>query len=258
MTQETLNIILLLSPLVIGGIIAAINADGVNNTTEKAEAWTRRTQTNTSLKDGWFSRYIANPILWIIIKFSDWTDGFKHRGLKNGTRVAATLYLLAAWCFIIYAALMIAVVLVIVGVILYIVFNVLINSNEDVKKGYERGRRIVGPTGSGRRVNQETGIIQEKGLFGYNDTEQRIDPDTGRVQTKGMFGWNDTETRIDQETGNIQKEGMFGYNDSETRINPDTGIIQKKGLLGWNDTEERIDPETGKHQKKGLLGWSDD
>lgn len=258
MTQETLNIILLLTPLVIGGIIAAMNSDNVNNTTENAEAWTRKTQSKTSIKEGWFSRYVANPILWIIVKFCDWTDGFTHRGLKNGTRIAATLYLIAAWCFILYAAFMIAVVLVIAGVVLYIVFKVLINSNEDVKNSYEKGRRIVGPTGSGRRVNQETGVIQEKGMFGYNDTDQRIDPETGKVQTKGMFGWNDTETRIDQETGNIQKEGMFGYNDSETRINPDTGIIQKKGLLGWNDTEERINPETGKHQKKGLLGWSDD
>ena len=232
MTQETLNIILLLTPLVIGGIIAAMNSDNVNNTTENAEAWTRKTQSKTSIKEGWFSRYVANPILWIIVKFCDWTDGFTHRGLKNGTRIAATLYLIAAWCFILYAAFMIAVVLVIAGVVLYIVFKVLINSNEDVKNSYEKGRRIVGPTGSGRRVNQETGVIQEKGMFGYNDTDQRIDPETGKVQTKGMFGWNDTETRIDQETGNIQKEGMFGYNDSETRINPDTGIIQKNGLLG--------------------------
>jgi len=160
MQQETLNIILLLTPLVIGGIIAAMNSDSVNNTTEKAEAWTRKTQSNTSVKDGWFSRYIANPILWIIVKFSDWTDSFTHRGLKNGTRVAATLYLIAAWCFILYAAFMIAVMLVIAAVVIYMVFKVLINSNEDVKKGYERGRRIVGPTGSGKRVNQETGIIQ--------------------------------------------------------------------------------------------------
>lgn len=96
MTQETINILLLITPLVIGGIIAVINADEVNNATEKAEAWVRKTQTNLGTKKGWFSRYITNPVLWMIVKFSDWTDGFEHRGLKNGTRVTATLYLLAA------------------------------------------------------------------------------------------------------------------------------------------------------------------
>ncbi len=258
MNKETLNIILLLSPLVIGGVIAAINSDGTNNATERAEGWTRRTQKKASLSNGKFSRYIANPILWAIVKFCDWTDGFTHRGLKNGTRVAATLYLIAAWCFILYTAFMVAVMLVIAAVVLYIVFKVLVNSNDDVKQGYETSRRIIGSTRPGTRINQETGVIQKEGTLGWIDTDERIDPKTGKVQTKGTFGWNDTNTKIDQETGNIQKEGMLGYNDTETRINPDTGVIETKGLLGWIETDERIDPESGKRQKKGLLGWVDE
>lgn len=258
MNPETLRIILLLSPLVIGGIIAAINSDGTNNATENAESWTRKTQSKTSLSNSKFSRYIANPILWLIVKFCDWTDAFTHRGLKNGTRVAATLYLVAAWCFILYAAFMIAVVLVIAAVILYVVFQALINSSDDVKQGYEKGKRIIGSTRPGTRINQETGVIQKEGMFGYTDTDERIDPETGKVQKKGLFGWNDTGTKVDQETGSIQKEGIFGYNDTESRINPDTGIIEKKGLIGWIETDERINPESGKRQKKGLLGWIDE
>jgi hypothetical protein len=142
MNQEAINFLLWILPLLIGGIIAAINSDSVNETTEKAESWTRRTQTNVSARNSWFYQYITNPVLWTIVKFCDWTDSFTHRGLKNGVRVAATLYLIAAWCFLIYAAFMIAVFLIIGAVIIYIVFKVLVNSDEDVKQGYEKGRSV--------------------------------------------------------------------------------------------------------------------
>jgi len=257
MKQETINIILLLSPLVIGGIIAAVNAEGVNNTTEKAEAWTRKTQANVGSKNGWFSRYIANPILWLIVKFSDWTDNFAHRGLKNGTRVAATIYLIGIWCYLLVVAFMVIAVIAIGIFVIYIVLKVLFKSDDDVRDGYEKGRRIFGAAGSGQRVNQKTGVIQREGVFGWNDTDERIDPETGKVQSKGIFGYNDTETRIDPETGNIQKDGFFGYNDTDTRVNPETGVIQKNGTFGWTDTDERINPETGRHQKNGMFGWAD-
>ncbi|TAK32786.1 MAG: hypothetical protein EPO28_17575 [Saprospiraceae bacterium] len=258
MNQETINILIWVSPLIVGGIIAAINANSVNDTTEKVEAWTRRTQTNVSTKSSWFYRYIVNPVLWTIVKFSDWTDSFTHRGLKNGVRVAASLYLVAAWCFIFYAALMFIVIVAIVIAILYVGFKVLLDSNEDVRRGYEKGRSIIGSGGSGTRTNPETGIIQEEGLFGYIDTDTRVNQETGVIQKKGLFGWNDTDERIDPESGKIQKEGFLGYNDTDTKVNQETGVIQKKGLLGWNDTDERIDPESGKHQKRGLLGWVDE
>ena len=230
MTDETLNILFILSPLIIGGIIAATNAEVVNNATESAEAWTRRTQSIVALKNGWFSRYISNPILWIIVKFSDWTDSFTHRGLKNGIRVAATLYLIAAWCLILYATFVIAVVLIISGIVIYIIFKVLFSSNSSFSQGYENGRRIVGSVGSGKRINQDTGRIQKEGMLGgWVDTDERIDPETGNMQKEGLIGWNNTDTRIDQETGNIQKEGFLGYNDTDTRIKP----------RHWDNPEER-------------------
>jgi hypothetical protein len=257
MKQETLNTILLLTPILIGGVIAVFNNEIVNKTTEKAEAWTRKTQSKISVRSGCFSRYISNPIFWIIVKFSDWTDGFTNQGVKNGTRVAATLYLITAWLYLLFFAFVVLATIAIGIFVLYIVFKVLINSDNDVKESFEKGRRIVGPVGSGKRINPETGVVQEKGIFGWNDTDQRIDPETGKVQKNGVFGWNDTDTRIDQESGNIQKDGFFGYNDTDTRVDPETGIIQKNGMFGWSDTDERIDPETGKHQKNGILGWSD-
>jgi hypothetical protein len=258
MTNETLNYLLFASPLLIGGLIAAFNSEEVNNSTEKAEAWTRKTQANVSKKRNWFSSYIANPILWLVVKFSDWTDDFEHRGLKNGVRVAATIYLIGIWCYLVFAALMFVLAIGFIILVLYIVFSIMGSSDNSTSQAFERGRRIIGPVGTGKRINQDTGRIEEKGFWGYNETDQQIDPETGKLQIQGFFGMNDTETRVDQETGNIQNKGFLGYHDTDTRIDPDTGIIQTKGVFGWVDTDGRIDPDTGRHQKNGMFGWHDE
>ncbi len=258
MTQESQNILLFSIPLIIGGIIAAINTDVVNNVTEKIESWTRKKQLRFSQKRGRFSRYIVHPILWVMIQFFNWTDGLSHRGIKNGLRVTIALYLILSWLFLIYAALTFVLALAFALIFIYIVFNMIIGSDKSPREAYKQGKRVVGSVGAGKRVNQETGIIQKETLFGFVDTDQRIDPDTGKLQTKGLFGWVDSDVKIDQETGNIQKDSLFGYQDSDTRIDPETGIIQKNTLLGWQDTDERINPKTGKRQRNTLLGWVDE
>jgi len=63
-------------------------------------------------RTGWVSRYVVHPLLWILVRFCDWTDGFTHRGLKNGARVAASLYLVALWLYLIYVAVMLVVIVV--------------------------------------------------------------------------------------------------------------------------------------------------
>lgn len=249
-----------LLPLLVGAILAAWNAESTNNFTEKIEAWIKRSQQALSTKDGWVNAYVFHPLFWMFVRFADWTDSMTHRGLKNGFRVAVGLYLIVAWAYILYVAFMIAVMIVLIGLALYIAYKVLLqpNNDDDSNERVER-RRVVGyPPGKGKRVNPETGVIQEQSFLGWNDTNERIDPETGNIQERGFLGWNDSETRINQETGNIQERGFLGWNDSETRINPDSGVIQEKGMLGWMDTEVRIDPETGKRQKKGLLGWADE
>lgn len=100
MTEQTTYILLGLSPLVLGGVIAAANQDSINNITESIEAGIRRRQENVSQRGGWFYRFVLNPILLILVKFSDITDSFSHRGLKNGTRVAATFYFVGAWVYL--------------------------------------------------------------------------------------------------------------------------------------------------------------
>lgn len=249
MPQETLYIILLMSPLAIGGIIAAMNAEAVNNATEKAESWTRKAQSNLSLKNGWFSRYILNPILWLIVKFCDWTDGFLHRGLKNGTRVAATLYLIAAWCFILYAAFMIIVVLAIVVLAIYIIFKVFLSSNEDVKNGYEKGKSVFNSNSQNRRedVNDIVGLKGKKIYSGTNwfneELKGRVD-DEGNIY-KGTNWFNEEKIGRIDEDGNIYQGTSF-YNEEKV------GRIDEEGNLhkGTNWFNEEM---TGRIDKDGNI-----
>jgi len=129
MGNEILVIFLWLLPLIIGGIIAAVNSDSVNDFTEKIEAWSRRMQSTISEKEGWFYKYLLYPIFGTLVKFSDWTDSFTHRGVKNGTRLAASLYLIVAWLFLLYFLLMVVIIILIAGVILYVIFKLLSSSS---------------------------------------------------------------------------------------------------------------------------------
>lgn len=154
MKPETIRIILLFSPILIGVVIAIVNNDKVNKTIEKAEAWIRLTQSKLSGRNGWFSRYISNPIFWIIVKFSDWTDGFTNQGIKNGTRVTATLYFVTAWLYLLFLAFVFIAVIAIGVFVLYIVFKVLSNSNDDVKRGFEKGQSVFNSNNQYRQEDE--------------------------------------------------------------------------------------------------------
>lgn len=255
--SQPLRILLGLSPLIVGIIVGAINSEVVNTASEKFELWFRKNQSSVSKKKNWFSRYIINPVLFVIVKFSDWTDDFQHRGVKNGTRVTVTVYLIAFWIGILYALLTLAIKLVIMGAIIYVLIRLFFSSADNSSVDYESNSRVIGPAGNGQRINRETGVIEKEGLLGWNNTGTRVNPETGEIQKEGFINWNDTGTSINQETGIIQEEGLLAKKDTGMRINPETGIIQKYGLLGWVDTDERIDPKSGKRQKDGFLGWKD-
>lgn len=85
MSQEAINWVFLLSPLLLGGLVAAMNAGTVNDVTESAEATIRRWQSSTSARTGVFAKSsLLNPPLWAIVSFCDWTDRLAHQTAKNG------------------------------------------------------------------------------------------------------------------------------------------------------------------------------
>lgn len=121
MSQEITFLAIALSPLIIGVVIAALNKDEINNFTESIEAGIRKRQDSASQSTGWLYRIVVNPFFLVLVKFSDFTDSFTHRGLKNGTRVAATLYFIAGWGYLMSIAFAVVATFLIGGLIIYYV-----------------------------------------------------------------------------------------------------------------------------------------
>lgn len=260
-----MNIILLFAPVAIGGILAAINADGLNETTERIEAWTRQRQQRSSSSTGSFSKYVANPLLWSVVRFYDWTDGFSHRGLKNGTRVAVTLYLIAAWLFILYSAVKIAIMLVVGAALLYVIVKILVHSNDDVRQGYNRARRAF----DADTPREESDVLGQVGLRGkkvYSGTNWFNEELKGRVDDDGIIykgtNWFNEERigRIDDD-GDILRGTNFLNEEKVGRIDRDGNL--HKGTNWFNEEKTgRIDEDGNVHEgtnwfneeKKGRTG----
>jgi hypothetical protein len=109
----------------VGGVIGLANSNGINSITEGIETWIRRQHEGGSFKRGWIYRMVFNPILILLLKFSDWTDSFSHRGIKNGVRVGGALYFLMAWIYFIVVGFIFFIVLAIGWVVIMLTLRYL-------------------------------------------------------------------------------------------------------------------------------------
>jgi len=248
--SKTIYILIWISPVIIGGIIAALNSTGVNDSTEKVEAWTRRMHDKVSLKKGWFFNLIINPVLWLIVRFCDWTDSFEHRGLKNGVRVAATLYLLAVWCFLLYLAFMVVVMVLIVGVILYVIFKVLMGSDDTANQSYEKGRSGFQNSRSNQHdVTENIGLKGQKIYSGTNWFNEEL---KGRVDEDGNI-YKGTNWFNEEKIGRIDTDGTI-YQGTGFLNEYKVGRIDENGYLhkgtNWFNEEKtgRIDEDGNIHK----------
>jgi hypothetical protein len=259
MSQDTFNVILWMLPLAIGGLIAAVNSNQSNEMTERAEGWLRLRQQGTSARAGWVSAYILNPLLWTIVKFCDWTDGFAHRGLKNGTRVSISLYLVGLWLVVLYAALIIAIALVIIAVVFYIAAKVISSSNDGAKATYARSR----PAERDDEALAHAGVAGKKIYAGTNWFNEEL---KGRVDEEGNL-YKGTNWFNEEKIGRIDDEGNI-YSGTSWANEVKVGRIDRDGTLykgsNWFTEEKtgRIDEDGTIHkgtnwfneEKKGRTG----
>lgn len=292
MASTLINILLVISPLLVGGIIAALNSDKANAATEQAEARVRAWRDRALASRSSFVSILWAPLLKVIVKFFDWTDSFSHRGLKNGVRIAAVLYAIGIWLLLIYTAIVIAIaILIIIGIIklLSVIAENAIESaeGEASTESNQTSHRVHATppgdlksrAGNSIRINQDTGVVEEEALFGWKavvnsgGNRERVDPETGVRQEEGAFGWkpklsNDgDQERVNLETGIHEKEGVFGWkakvysNGDQERLNPETGIREKDDLFGWRSkpdshgNRERVNSENGVVEEETLFGW---
>ena len=171
----------------------------------------------------------------MVVKFCDWTDGFTHRGFKNGARVSATLYLIAAWCYILYAAALLAIMLLIGAAAVYIVFKIVFNSN-DSQSSVKRNRTL--------KNSDEMDVTDMIGLRGqkiYSGTNWLTEELNGRVDDEGNI-YEGTNWLTEQKIGRIDKDGTI-YKGTSWMTEVKVGRIDKDGTIhkgsNWF-TEEKI------------------
>ena len=244
MSQATFNVILLLTPLLVGGLIAAINATQVNDLTESAETRVRGWQSRTSGRTGFFSKYVLNPPLWSIVKFCDWTDGFVHRGAKNGTRVAATLYLIGLWLLVLYSAVIVIVAILALVVVLYVAAKVLGGSSDTSEVTYTREKE---------RQAEDDDVVDHVGLRGnkvYAGTNWFNEELQGRVDNEGNL-YRGTNWFNEEKIGRIDDEGNI-YKGTTWMNEEKVGRVDREGTL-YKGSNWFTEEKTGRIDEDGTI-----
>jgi hypothetical protein len=268
MKENILPILFLSLPAICGGVIALLNSAKVNDASEKLEALTRRRQGVVSVKRGFFSKWIIHPPLRVMVKLCDWTDSLAHRGLKNGIRVAAALYVLGFWLLLVAYAFMFvlglicAVIMVIVA--LWIMGQMLGDKSKPSlptlrPRGRERtpdedevlpaaGRRGQKLYAGTNWLNEELkGRVDEKGNI-YSGTNWLNEEKIGRIDEQGHIfrgtSWLNEEVvgRIDDE-GNMQR-GTNWLNEEKV------GRVDEKGNV-YQGTNWLNEKKIGRTEKSG-------
>ena len=159
MKENILPILFLSLPAICGGVIALLNSAKVNDASEKLEALTRRRQGVVSVKRGFFSKWIIHPPLRVMVKLCDWTDSLAHRGLKNGIRVAAALYVLGFWLLLVAYAFMFVLGLICAVIMVIVALWIMGQMLGDKSKP---SLRHSGPeAGRGRRMRTRCYLLPE-------------------------------------------------------------------------------------------------
>lgn len=240
MSESVLNTVVLLLPLLVGGVIAALNATSVNDFTERAESKVRQWHSRATAASSIWARYVLRPPLWSVCRFCTWTDTFENRGVKNGARVAATLYLVGLWLLVIYFAALAAIAIAMLVGVLYVIVQVLSSSSDSSETATARS------AGS----SDEEEVMARVGLRGkrvYTGTNWFNEELRGRVDDDGHIyrgtNWHNEERigRIDDE-GNIFKGTNWMNEEMVGRIDEDGSLY--KGTNWFNEEQTgRVDED---------------
>jgi len=218
-----LETILLISPLIIGAVVVAVNSDAITTTLEKFRAWLSRKREDYSQRTGKVSRYFLTPSLSSLLKVTEWTDKVQNKGLRSGIRVTAYLYLFAIIVVVgltaAYVILIIAVAILMIWLFLWLLGHMLGGSEE-------RETREV-------RVPREQGFFE--GMIPFGSTEKE--------KLDALFGEKDLEIHDD---GTIHKPPAgLTFREKIGLIDQDGDIYDTRGFanrtkIGRIDEDENI------------------
>jgi hypothetical protein len=244
--------LLLLLPLVIGGIIAAINDSSVAVKIDSFTDWLTSRKSKITPESGKFSRFFIRPFLWAALQVNGFADGVKHDGMKSGIRVASYLYIIGLFLYLSMMLVALIVVMIIFAVIMLVVDFFDGSSGGRVVTRSVRKSRIFGGEyvetvdQSGKVVS--TSEVKDR-IFGgqYVETKDNSGKVVSTSESKErLFGdsyveTKDTEGRV--VSTSESKERIFGGSYVETKDAEGNVIAvseEKEGLFG----DRRVETST--------------
>ena len=264
-----LSLLLLVFPLLAGGVVTLARPGAVKGYVDRFEAWVIARKAAADLKEGKWSRYVAKPCLGGFVYIQEFTKGIGEDFTRTGVRVASYLYFAAVVLLAAYAAIVIVAAIALIIIALLVVGFVLSlmdksatssgTSSSSVSRGFSflsggssspssrggtsrlTGTRVVKegllfdtPTGDAERVRE--------GLLFDSPTGIKLN-ESGQVVTEGLLFDTASGTKVNEQ-GQVVKEGLIFDVPSGYKVN-DQGQLVKEGAIVDTPTGIRFKKDEG-------------
>jgi rRNA maturation protein Nop10 len=234
-----LPLLLLVFPLVAGGVVALARPSAAQKYMARFEAWVSTRKAAVDLKAGKWARYVAQPCLGGFAWIQEATKRIADDFTRAGVRIASYLYFAAVILLAAYIA--VAVVVAIVAIILVLLVIGLLLSLMDKSAspsggfsgGFSRGRSFFSggssspSSGGGTGRLAGTRVVKE-GLIFDAPTGVKVN-EQGQVMREGLFFDSPTGVKLN-ESGQVVSEGLLFDTASGTKVNEE-GQVVKEGLI---------------------------
>jgi hypothetical protein len=153
------------SPVIFGGIVALLNCKLVGKYDDMCNNWLSRKKVNLATKEGKVSRFFFKPLVWSLLRISQWTESISHQGLRSGARFACYIYIVGVASFIAAVSISIVVLIVIALLMLWLVMLILGSGSMGDSNDSSTGESNEWSGGGDKKSDPETGerIIKQDG-----------------------------------------------------------------------------------------------
>lgn len=222
----TTDLFLFILPLIIGIVVAVINSSKIADFTDRFKNWLTDRKKRLDTRRGIIPRFIFKPLIFILLKVAEWTAEIKHDGIKAGTRIAAYIYIIEIFIFILvvlgYILLVFLFIIIGLWIFLWILGRILGGPKEEVRENIYV-----------ESVRKEPSFYES--VFFFLTTEKE--------KLKNLFKVKHID--VDKEGGifsddysNILSKGKIGFVDEEGHIFDTRETLRKK--IGYIDSEGHV------------------
>lgn len=137
------ELILWISPILIGTIVGAANIPALNSSIERFSKWLLAKLATVKDKGKKRHKYFFKPWHWLLYKINNLEEKIEHPQVRNGFKIAAYLYICSLMFVIAYISISLIVLLIMVGVVFWLID--FFSGNESTTYTVRRKEKYVEP-----------------------------------------------------------------------------------------------------------------